>query len=254
MGFEAVVEEIVDGARGKHQVDVVARTKLGGVVVTWIVECKYWKSSVPKAHVLTLAQIAQDVGADRAVLLSEKGFQAGAILASRKSNVLLTSLEELQSSAADSIADVSVRISLSAAKELERQLRDILFDCPRSQLPPELDEILTLLGACLEVTLAVAAAQAGQFPVRVPCTFSDEMGFADDLPAVAEALASTAAQISDRYAVLRTALEETLAPYLQRGQELIRCVRRLMAKGAELLVASDNSVEEAKLQEIVLLM
>ena len=128
MGFDAAVEEIVEGARGKHEIDVVARTNLGGVPVTWIVECKYWTSAVPKADVLTLAQIGQDIGADRAILLSEKGFQAGAISASRKSNVLLTSLEELGSAAADGIADLSIKRSLLRVKELENRLQIIMND------------------------------------------------------------------------------------------------------------------------------
>lgn len=152
MGFEAVVEESLAGARGKHRVDVVARTQLGGVEVTWIVECKYWNSSVPKAHVLTLVQIAQDVGADRAVLLSETGFQAGAVAVARKSNVLLTSLAEMKGGAADSIAELSIRRSLEAMKALEAGLHAILFDySPRTPPPPELDVTITLLGACLDL-------------------------------------------------------------------------------------------------------
>ncbi len=253
MGFDAVVEEALEGARGKHKVDVVARTTLSGVAVIWIVECKYWNSAVPKAHVLTLAQIAQDTGADRAVLLSEKGFQAGAIAVSRKSNVLLTSFDELQSAAADSIADLSIRRTLSRVKELEQDLREILFEYgPRTPAPPELEETITLLGACLEVTLAVVAAQTGRFPVHLPSMFSGERRSSYDLAAIADALESTVGEIATGYAALQTAIANVLKPYVEQSEELIRRVRQLMAGGAAFLKPSPDPVaEEAKLQKVL---
>lgn len=218
----------------------------------WIVECKHWKSAVPKAHVLTLAQIAQDVGADRAVLLSEKGFQAGAISVSRKSNVLLTSLEELRSGAADSIAELSIKRSLLTVKELERELQEILFGYgPRVPPPPELDNVITLLGACLEVTLTILAAQTWRFPVRLPSTFSGESPLADELPAIADALASGVEEIADRYAVLKLEVAQALEPYVLGSRELIRLVQHLMAAGAELLTSSADAKKEQNLHTIV---
>lgn len=253
MGFEAVVEESLVGARGKHKVDVVARTQLGGVDVTWIVECKYWNSSVPKAHVLTLVQIAQDVGADRAVLLSETGFQAGAIAVARKSNVLLTSLAELEGGAADSIAELSIRRSLEAAKVLEAGLRDILFDYgPRTPPPPELDETITLLGACLEVTLAVVAVQAGRFPVVLPSTFRDEAPRSDDLPEIARLLAADVADIARQKQALKPRVEAVLAPYVEGGLTLVELVAALLAAAEGLLVSSEGGAdEEPQLLEIL---
>ena len=252
MGFDADVEEVLEGARGKHEIDVVARNTLGGLTVTWIIECKHWKSAVPKAHVLTLAQIAQDVGADRAVLLSEKGFQAGAISVSRKSNVLLTSLEELRSAAADSIADLSIKRSLLAVKKLERELQEILFDYgPRVPPPPELEKTITLLGACLEVTLTVLAAQTGRLPVRLPSMLSGELPLADELPAVADALASEVEEISKRCTLLKSEVAEALEPYVLNSKELVRLVRQLMAAGAELLTLSTDTEKERKLQTLV---
>ena len=34
MGFDTDVEEVLKGARGKHEIDVVARNTLGGLTVT----------------------------------------------------------------------------------------------------------------------------------------------------------------------------------------------------------------------------
>ena len=206
--------------------------------MTWIIECKHWKSAVTKAHVLTLAQIAQDVGADRVVLLSEKGFQAGAISVSRKSNVLLTSLEEPLSAAADSIADLSIERSLLAVKKLERELQEILFDYgPRELPPPELEKTITLLGACLEVTMTVLAAQTGRFPVRLPSMLSGELPLADELPAVADALASEVA--------------EALEPNVLNSKEFVRLVRHLMATGSGLLSPLSDTERERILQRVV---
>lgn len=252
MGFTATVEEVLEGARGKHAVDVVARTTLGGVPVTWIVECKHWKTPVPKAHVLTLAQIAQDTGADRAVLLSQKGFQAGAINVSHKSNVLLTSLEELETAAADSIAELSIRRTLLRVKTLEKELQEILFDYgPRVPPPPEMDETITLLGACLEVTLAVVASQTGRFPIRLPGTFSNQTHYADELPAVAAALASTVDQIGSKYGPLKLAIAQVLKPYIEQSGTLVDLVRKLVAAGDELLDPSAEDEETHKLEAIV---
>jgi hypothetical protein len=95
-GLDANVEERVIGARGQHDVDVVVRTSRAGIEQLWVVECKWWRRSVSKLHVAALASVVQDVGADRGILLSETGFQAGAIRLASLSNITLTSLAELR--------------------------------------------------------------------------------------------------------------------------------------------------------------
>lgn len=253
MGFKAVVEEALVGARGKHKVDVVARTQLSGVDVTWIVECKYWNASVPKAHVLTLVQIAQDVGADRAVLLSETGFQAGAVAVARKSNVLLTSLAELEDAAADNIAELSIRKSLKEAKALETDLHTIMFDFgPRAPPPPELEEIISLLGACLEVTSAVVAVQAGRLPATLPMTFRNRTRRSDSLSEIAAVLAADVADIAALKLALLPKIAAVLKPFAETGQALLERVGDLMAAAEHLVPASDVQVdEEQKLMEVL---
>ncbi len=253
MGFDATVEENIEGARGKHKVDIVARTAIGGMAVTWIVECKYWKTAIPKSHVLTLAQIGQDIGADRAVLLSESGFQAGAITVSRKSNVLLASLEELESTAADGIADLSIRHSLHRAKELEADLRAMYFDYGRQVPPPPvLDQTVTLLGACLEVTTAAVAAQTAQFPVHLPSVLSGLQRATDELPLIADALASEADKIAAQHLALKATMINVMKPYFDGVSELIRLVQELITAGDKLLEPmSTSTAEEHKLQAIV---
>lgn len=109
LGFAAKLEEDVDGARASHRVDVVARRSAAGINQLWVVECKLWNDPVPKREVLTLASIVVDVGADRGLLFSESGFQAGAIRAARHTNLSLTSLDDFRENAADELAHLRLR-------------------------------------------------------------------------------------------------------------------------------------------------
>lgn len=108
LGLEASVEKVVDGVRGTHEIDVYIKGKSYGVPFTWVVECKAWKSNIPKEKVLALSSIVQDVGADRGFLLSEVGFQSGAIKATKSSNITLTSLEDLKFNVGEDLEELTV--------------------------------------------------------------------------------------------------------------------------------------------------
>jgi hypothetical protein len=74
LGFTAYVDEkLVEPNGTEHAIDVVARRTVAGVEVLWIVECKLWNRNVPKEKVLTLQSIVTNLGADRGVLISDKG-------------------------------------------------------------------------------------------------------------------------------------------------------------------------------------
>lgn len=96
LGLRAEVEKTVKGARGEHVIDVQVQGNLYGVDFVWIVECKAWRSNIPKEKVMALAAIVEDVGADRGFLLSEVGFQSGAIQQAGKRNITLTSIQDLR--------------------------------------------------------------------------------------------------------------------------------------------------------------
>lgn len=96
LGLSAETDALLKGARAQHKMDVVVRGHQPGVEFLWIVECKYWNRSVDKSVVTTLMTIVQDVGADRGIILSKGGFQAGATAQARNTNITLTSLEELR--------------------------------------------------------------------------------------------------------------------------------------------------------------
>lgn len=96
LGLNANCDVTVEGVRTNHDVDVVVDIEAVGFNVRWLVECKHWKSAVNQLHVLGFRQILTDVGADRGFILCETGFQSGAVEASAFTNVLVTSLYELE--------------------------------------------------------------------------------------------------------------------------------------------------------------
>ena len=109
LGMDARTNESVAGARGVHSVDVVARKASAGIEQIWLVECKRRHRRVEKLHVAALAEIVKDVGADRGILLSEGGFQAGAIRMARSTNITLSSLSDLKENSQDERAELGLR-------------------------------------------------------------------------------------------------------------------------------------------------
>lgn len=112
LGFEAKTDVTVEGARGRHDVDVVATSDRAGLRQLWVVECKLWQRAVGKDRVLVLAHIVTDVGADRGILLSESGFQAGALRQARQSNITLTSLADLRENAEEEAGQIALTLAL----------------------------------------------------------------------------------------------------------------------------------------------
>jgi hypothetical protein len=104
LGCTAQVDWEVAGARATHAVDVWVSSQAHGLTINWVVECKRLKRPVTKAHVLTLKAIVEDVGADKGIIVSDSGFQAGAMAAARRTNVVLMSSTDLKAYAAQQLA------------------------------------------------------------------------------------------------------------------------------------------------------
>ncbi len=119
IGLNASTDVTVKGVRTSHDVDVLVKSVHAGFEIIWIVECKHWKTSVSKLHVLALREIVSDVGADRGILIAEEGFQSGAIEAAILTNVRLTSLAELRVSAANDIYEARFYDLLSRIHDCE---------------------------------------------------------------------------------------------------------------------------------------
>jgi restriction system protein len=95
-GLKAETDVTVAGTRTKHAVDVVVDLTHVGMPVRWLVECKAWSRPVAKETILAHRMIVQDVGADRGLVMAEKGYQKGALEAAHLANIQLTSLADLR--------------------------------------------------------------------------------------------------------------------------------------------------------------
>ncbi len=103
LGLNASTDVTVKGVRTNHDIDVLVKSHYVGFDITWLIECKHWKTPVNKLHVLALREIVSDVGADRGIILSESGFQSGAIEAANLTNIQVTSIADMRESASNSI-------------------------------------------------------------------------------------------------------------------------------------------------------
>jgi hypothetical protein len=110
IGFATATDVTLEGARASHDVDVTARISLAGIDQLWLVECKRWQRPVPKERALTFIGVVDDVGADRGLIFSESGFQAGAIRAVQNTNVTLTSLTDFEQNSAEEVASARARV------------------------------------------------------------------------------------------------------------------------------------------------
>ncbi len=128
LGFTAVVNDRIEEPNGTvHRVDVLAERRVAGVDVLWVVECKRWKKRVSKEKVAALKAIVDGVGADRGLLMSEKGFQSGAIRMAKQKNITPSSLSELRTDAAEELLAAQVAVAekrlMSLALRVNRDLR-----------------------------------------------------------------------------------------------------------------------------------
>lgn len=125
LGLDASTDEKVQGVRTTHDVDVLVKSHHVGFDITWLVECKYWKTKVSKLHVLALREIVSDVGADRGILLAETGFQSGAIEAATLTNVQVTSLAEVSETASNAIYSMRLRELYDRVENCKKRYWDI---------------------------------------------------------------------------------------------------------------------------------
>jgi hypothetical protein len=228
MGFDAQIEATMNGARAQHSIDVVVRSRATGIEVLWIAECKHWKAAVRKEQVMTLGHIAQDVGADRAFLLSESGFQAGAIAACRHTNISLTSLPELATAAKDHIISSRLRLLLKRQSDAQQRLRFHLYDSngqsPRI-MATDMGEVIDLLSACFDMHLAITGAMTGRLPVTLCGVLDGVSESFDDLEKLADSVERQLDKVERRSAAL----------------DRVTAHKRL-----ELIANADHLVEEAQ--------
>jgi hypothetical protein len=119
IGASAETNIKVQGVRTSHDIDVLIKTKFLGQNLTWIVEAKKWKERVNKLHVLALRTIADDIGADRAFIISEAGFQSGAYEAAKNTNIKLKTFDELKIETKELIEEEIIKTYIKRLELLE---------------------------------------------------------------------------------------------------------------------------------------
>jgi hypothetical protein len=165
LGFTAVTDDQLTEPNGTvHNVDVSARRTVGGIELLWVVECKHWNRRVPKERVATLKAIVDGVGADRGLLMSETGFQSGAVQMAKQKNITLSSIADLSELASEELlaaraAAVEKRV-LDVTQKLIRDLRTFSLG---GKLPHILPIIASKLGADDWTELSGQAEAPGLF-------------------------------------------------------------------------------------------
>lgn len=95
-GLKAEIVKEIRTVRGSVKVDVYAIDSSNQPSITYLCECKYWKSSVPKSVVHAFRTVVGDYGANWGFIISSKGFQSGAFEAASKSNIQLLTWSQFQ--------------------------------------------------------------------------------------------------------------------------------------------------------------
>lgn len=244
LGFSVQVEEKVRGARGEHDVDVTARITVATIPQLWLVECKRWRRPVPKERVLTFIGVVNDIGADRGLLFSESGFQAGAIRVATNTNVTLTSLLDFHDNATEELMSLKVRVLDENAAVLNQKFMAIhdLGVVEQNNaweryasigLPDRWGEphISTVLARISQLRHSLEEARFGRWPVAYFALDGDYMEFIDithwdGLLYIATETISTCQRIYDymmSVGGLTVDWDELQTPGLK---ELLRTIRR----------------------------
>jgi hypothetical protein len=153
MGLTAEVDKDVAGVRAVHAIDVYVTGTFHGLDIKWIVECKAWKSNVPKEKVLALLSIVQDIGADKGILLSEIGFQSGAIL--------LTSIGDLSDQLASDFKEYVLKNLSWRLKRVTDRLHALDSDAEDYVWTPQLEQQFKLFA----LDMAFREALDDRFPL-----------------------------------------------------------------------------------------
>lgn len=118
LGCKTDVNLPVKGIRTKHKTDVLAIFEFGGIEYRIIIECKYWNTNVNKAQVGTLLGILADIGAEKGIIVSKKGFQSGAYLLASYTNMDLFTFRELTERSQINIENFRIHYILDRIRKL----------------------------------------------------------------------------------------------------------------------------------------
>ena len=87
----------VTGKSGvEHQIDVLTNHSDGIHIYKTGIECKYWDKTVNKDIIMKVAEVIEDAGINKGVIVSKKGFTVDAIAFAKYRNIGLVELREIE--------------------------------------------------------------------------------------------------------------------------------------------------------------
>jgi hypothetical protein len=159
LGCTAETSAIVDGARARHAVDVWVTFEHFGISHRWMVECKFWKTSVTKEKILAAQQVAADVGAEKVFVLSETGFQSAAIRSAQHTNLTQTSLEDLRAVTKEELLSLALERSEIRLNGLGRRITALYRESDATSFRPDPGvspgELIELMGDAFGLGLTI---------------------------------------------------------------------------------------------------
>lgn len=180
IGARAETNVTKQGIRTKHDIDVLVQAEYLGQSLLWVIEAKKWKTNINKLHVLALRTILDDIGADKGFIISEKGFQSGAVEAAKNTNIKLITFQGLiyETKAliqAEVLKSYRKRIKLienrywshSKAVRLKYGLRDHIWDYP---------VVFSLAQLLLVVHTIINLAEKNEYPINLETHMIEKRG------------------------------------------------------------------------------
>ncbi|MEM3516905.1 MAG: restriction endonuclease [Candidatus Aenigmatarchaeota archaeon] len=96
-GYKTQRNVILEGkSGGKHEVDVLAEKSNGVTTFRLMVECKAWDKPIEKDVVLKVSYILRDLGLNKAIIVSLKGWRMGAEKSAKELGVELWGQDEIE--------------------------------------------------------------------------------------------------------------------------------------------------------------
>jgi hypothetical protein len=136
LGCSVETDLLVKGVRSEHRLDVSVRFTRFGLKQHWIIECKFWHRRVPKERVEVLKSITGELGADRGILIAERGHQSGAYEAATLTNITLTTLAKLREATKGELLALGLSTVRRRAIVIQHDVRSLEVEVPLLSLKP----------------------------------------------------------------------------------------------------------------------
>jgi hypothetical protein len=96
IGCHVEIDKRIELVRGQKDIDVYIEDSLVEPHALYLCECKHWKRAVTQEVVHSFRTVMSDAGATLGYVVALNGFQSGAHIASRQTNIRLVTFTELQ--------------------------------------------------------------------------------------------------------------------------------------------------------------